>query len=250
MTFNPVARLAAAIAIAAILAWSIDPVSAGVALALELALVPFLRIPWGRFWRRTALVWIAAPLSALTLLLYGEPSGRHWLDFGLIHVTDGSIVLAVTIALRVLALALPAVVLFIGVDPTAFADGLAQLVRLPPRFVYGALGALRLAGVFREDYRMLELARRARGVADRGRVRRALGVVFAMLVLSIRRGSALATAMEARGFGAPVRRTFARRSRFGAADWGLIAVALAIAAVGAGAALATGQWDPILGGAA
>ena len=63
---NPVARLAAALLLPFLVVWSIDPVSAGVALALELALVPLLRINWRTFWTRTAVVWIAAPLSAIT----------------------------------------------------------------------------------------------------------------------------------------------------------------------------------------
>src|SRR5690606_28617246 len=112
--------------------------------------------------------------------------------------------LAIATALRVLAIALPAVVLFVTVDPTAFADALAQRLRLPSRFVLGALGALRLVALLLDDWRSLELARRARGIADRGRLRRFPGQAFALLVIAIRRGGRLATAMEARAFGAPI----------------------------------------------
>jgi energy-coupling factor transport system permease protein len=149
--------------------------------------------------------------------------------------------------LRVLAIALPSVVLFITVDPTDLADGLGQILRLPARFVLGALAGLRMAGLFLDDWRALELARRARGVADRGRIRRFLGMAFALLVLSIRRGAKLATAMEARGFGAAGRRTWARESRFGAPEWLLLAVGAAISATAIAAAVATGAWNFILG---
>src|SRR3978361_2189009 len=130
-------------------------------------------------------------------------------------MTGGSITLAIATTLRVLAIGLPAVVLFITIDPTDLADGLAQVLHLPSRFVLGGLAGLRLVGLFLDDWRSLQLARRARGVGDAGRIRRFFSLGFALLVLSIRRGSKLATAMEARGFGAQGRRTYARESTFG-----------------------------------
>ena len=97
------------------------------------------------------------------------------------------------------------------------------------------------------DWRSLELARRARGTADRGRIRRIAGQAFALLVLSIRRGSKLATAMEARGFGASTRRTWARESRFGWPEVLLIAIGFVVAAAAVSAAILAGTWT-FLGG--
>jgi energy-coupling factor transport system permease protein len=162
-----------------------------------------------------------------------------------VQVTDGSIELAIATVLRVLAIALPAVVLFVTIDPTDLADGLAQVAKLPARFVLGALAGLRLVSLFLQDWRSLELARRARGVGDSGRIRRLLGQSFALLVLSIRRGSKLATAMEARGFGAPGKRTWARESRLGWGDAALIALGLLVAAAAVSASVITGHWNVI-----
>jgi energy-coupling factor transport system permease protein len=72
-------------------------------------------------------------------------------------------------------------------------------------------------------------------------------MAFALLVLSLRRGSKLATAMEARAFGAPGPRTWARESHFGGAEWALMAVGLAIALIATAAAVAAGTWNFILG---
>jgi len=246
-TINPVAKLIAALLIAFTLALSVDAVSAGVALAVELVLIPFAGVGWSVFWRRTAAVWIAAPLAGLTIALYGRASGHLYLGWYLVQVTDGSLHLALVTVLRVLALALPAVVLFATVDPTDLADGLAQVLHLPARFVLGGLAALRLVGLMRDDWRALELARRARGVADRGRLRRFAGMAFALFVLSIRRGSALATAMEARGFGGTAARTWARPSRFGRREMLLIVLSALIAAVAVVLAVLTGQWTFIGG---
>jgi energy-coupling factor transport system permease protein len=164
------------------------------------------------------------------------------LALGPVTVTTGSLVLAAAIAIRVLAIGLPGIVLFAGIDPTDLADGLAQLLHLPARFVLGALAAFRMVGLLAGDWRDLGLARRARGVGDRGRIRRALGQGVSLLVIAVRRGTQLATAMEARGFGAPVRRTWARPSRLGAADVVLGAAGVAVAALAVVAAVALGTW--------
>lgn len=244
---NPVAKLAAAAVLAVCLVLTIDPVSAGVALVLELALFPLLGISWATFWRRTLPVWIAAPLTALTIALYGRTSGTVYVEFLFVRISDGSLDFALATLLRVLAIALPAVVLFATIDPTDLADGLAQVLRLPPRFVLGALAGVRLMGLAMDDWRSVALARRARGVADRGVIRRFFGQAFTLLVLSLRRASTLATAMEARGFGAPGARTWARESPWGAREWLLVLVGAAIGGVALTAAILTGDWRPLIG---
>jgi energy-coupling factor transport system permease protein len=240
---NPVARLAAALVLGIVLVLTLDWVSATVALALELCLFLAARVPLRIVWLRALPVWIAAPVIAITVALYGRASGHSYLEWFLIHVTSGSLALAVASGLRILAIALPAVVLFATVDPTDLADGLAQLVHLPARFVIGSLAAVRLVGLFVEDWHSLELARRARGVADRGGFQRLAGQTFALLVLSIRRGSKLATAMEARGFGASTHRTWARASRFGWREWLVVGLSLFVASSATVASVLTGHWN-------
>ncbi|MEN2738852.1 energy-coupling factor transporter transmembrane component T [Microbacterium sp. X-17] len=242
---NPVAKLAAVLVIALPLVVTIDPVSAATALVLEVPLLATAGLSWRAFWTRTAPVWIAAPLVALTIALYGQTSGAVLFEWVFVRVSEGSLLLALATGLRILAIGLPAVVLFATVDATELADGLAQLVRLPARFVLGALAGMRLMELLGDDWRALALARRARGVADHGRIRRVLGMAFALLVLSVRRGSALATAMEARGFGGPTPRTWARPSRFHVRDALLLAYAALIPAAALTAAILTGAWHPV-----
>lgn len=244
---NPVAKLGAGGLVALPLILTLDMVSAAVALMLECVLFFFAGISWREFWTRTWPVWLAAPLTGVTIALYGEASGTVHVEWFLVRISDGSLLLAGATMQRVLAIALPSVVLFITVDPTDLADGLAQTWRLPARFVLGALAGLRMVGLFIDDWRALELARRARGVADQKRVRRFLGMAFALLVLSIRRGAKLSTAMEARGFGSAVRRTWARPAHFGWREWMLLAIGAGISGSAIAAAVAVGTWNFILG---
>ncbi|MFG6475987.1 energy-coupling factor transporter transmembrane component T family protein [Microbacterium sp. P06] len=244
---NPVAKLAATLILTGALLASIDPVSAGVTLAATLLLLPFARLPLRDLWLRLWPLVLGAVVAALATLLYGRPAGSMYVEWGVLRVSDGSIDLALAILLRVLAISVPSVVLFATTDPTDLADGLGQILRLPARFVLGALAGLRLVGLLIEDWRELALARRARGVADAGRARRLLGQTFALLVLAIRRGSKLATAMESRGFGAPGPRTWARPSRLKGKDAALIAIAFGIAAASVVISVASGAWRPIFG---
>jgi energy-coupling factor transport system permease protein len=158
-----------------------------------------------------------------------------------VHVTDRSLELAGAVLLRVLALGVPSILLFAGIDPTDLADGLAQVWRLPARFVLGALAGFRLLSRFVDDWRSLALARRARGLGDTGALRRWATMAFAMLVIAIRRGSKLATAMEARGFGT-TERTWARPSVVGGPDLVLVVCAVFAVAAALGASVAAGTF--------
>ncbi|WP_022899702.1 energy-coupling factor transporter transmembrane component T family protein [Humibacter albus] len=247
---NPVAKLAAALLVSLTLVLSIDWVSATVALALEAAILPFTGVGARQFWLRTAPVWVAAVAATVATALYGADAGFVLWSFGFVTVSQGSLMLAAAIGLRVLAIGLPGVVLFATSDPTELADGLAQLVHLPARFVLGALAALRLVGLFVDDWRALARARRARGIGDGGGpigwLRRLGSQAFALLVLSLRRGSKLATAMEAKGFGGSQRRTWARASRFGRAEVVMVLIGAGVAGCAVAAAVAAGSWNLVV----
>jgi energy-coupling factor transport system permease protein len=240
---NPVAKVSVTLIIGISLVLTLDWVSAAVALGLEVLLLPFAGLALRRLLRRAAPLFIAAPLVTLTIALYGRTSGHSWFSWLLIDVSTGSLTLAIATGLRILAIALPAIVLFSTIEPTELADGLAQVIHLPARFVLGALAAFRLVGLLTEDWRSLERARRARGVGDRHRIQRLAGQAFALLVLAIRRATKLATAMEARGFGAETPRTWAREARFGRSEWLLISLGLGIAAAAIAVSAITGHWN-------
>ncbi|OMC40756.1 ABC transporter [Mycobacterium sp. GA-1841] len=242
-TVNPVARLLTAVIVAGALVLSVDWVSALTALIGELVLFAVIGIKLRAALTRAAVVVVAAVLTAITILLYGQAAGTVYWHFLLITVSDASIALALATFLRVLAIALPSVILFIDVESTELADGLGQVLRLPARFVLGALAGLRLVGLLGQDWRYLGYARRARGVADHARLRRLAGQAFALLVFAVRRGSKLATAMEARGFGAYPNRTWARPSPFGGREIALIAAGIVIAAVAVGVSMTCGTWN-------
>lgn len=235
---NPVARVLALLVATTPLLITIDPVSAGVALALELALIPLSGVSARSFFLKATPLLVAAPLGALSMLLYAAPGGHVYWSFGPAVISDHSMWLALGIALRMCALVVPAIALLDRIDPTDMGDGLAQILHLPARPVLAALAGARMTSLMAADWKALERARRARGVGDASRIRSFLRGSFSLLVFALRRSGKLATTMEARGFGASGARTWARPSRLRAADAALMAVAIAVPTI----ALALSVW--------
>ena len=228
---NPVARVLALLVATTPLLITIDPVSAGVALALELALVPLSGVSARSFFLKATPLLVAAPLGALSMLLYASPGGHVYWSFGPAAISDHSMWLALGIGLRMCALVVPAIALLDRIDPTDMGDGLAQILHLPARPVLAALAGARMTSLMAADWKALERARRARGVGDASRIRSFLRGSFSLLVFALRRSGKLATTMEARGFGAAGRRTWARPSRLRAADAVLLLVAIALPSI-------------------
>ena len=225
---NPVARVLALLVATTPLLITIDPVSAGVALALELSLIPLSGVSARSFFLKATPLLVAAPLGALSMLLYAAPGGHVYWSFGPAAISDHSMWLALGIALRMCALVIPAIALLDRIDPTDMGDGLAQILHLPARPVLAALAGARMTSLMAADWKALERARRARGVGDASRISSFLRGSFSLLVFALRRSGKLATTMEARGFGTSGARTWARPSRLRAADASLIAVAIAV----------------------
>ncbi|MEK0145096.1 energy-coupling factor transporter transmembrane component T family protein [Corynebacterium yonathiae] len=225
---------------------SIDWVSAAVSLVLTLIFAPLCGVSWARVFMAGWFLFLVAPISGISMLLYGEPSGTEYFQWWLIHITENSLSLAIAITLRVFAVALPMVVLARDVDPTELGDALSQILKLPSRFVIGAVAGVRMMTLFQSDWQSLGMARRARGLTDVGKLKHLLTMSFGLLVIALRRGGKLATAMEARGFGCtPPRggaRTWARESRLRTRDGWIMALGTVLAFVPVVVSVLTGAW--------
>lgn len=242
---NPVTRILGLVLLTTPLMFTIDWVSATCVLAFTLLMVPMCGMGYGRFFKRALPILSIAPLAGIPMALYGQAGGETYLEWGLVHVTELSVSLAWAVILRVLAIALPVVLLSADVDPTDLGDGLAQVLRLPERFVIGTVAALRMLTLLRDDLDAMRRSRRARGIADQGKIKYWFSLSFGLLVMSLRRAGKLATAMEARGFGGPRKRSWARESKLHSRDWAVMAVCLAVALAALALAWATGYLRPV-----
>lgn len=221
----PVAKLAASMVLSLAAVFTRDPVALAAILGVGLAAAPFFGLGPVALARRAWPVLLAAVTIVVSLSLFSaDRSGEVLLHFGPFLVTTSVLSASLILSVRLLALAVPAIIVFASTDPTDLADSLIQHARVPARFAIGALASFRLLELFRQEWATIGMARRARGL------RRGLGgTAFVLLVGAIRRGVRLSVAMDARGFDSGLPRTVARPQRFGAADVLLIAGALVVA---------------------
>ena len=222
--------LAAALLTAAVLS-TVDPFVTAVAIGVELALLPLTGLSPAALWRRGWPLLLSATVVLVFTVLLGAKDGP------VVGTVAGFEVHAPALgyALRLIAIGLPGFVVFATIDPTDLADSLIAHAKVPPRFAIGALAAFRLVPLLAEEYRLILLARRARGIDGGGNpvahLRLFASATFGLLVGAIRRGTRLATAMEARGFDSGGPRTSARLTHFDVRDALVIAAAAALAAL-------------------
>lgn len=152
---------------------------------------------------------------------------------GPLLVTDSGVRVGAALALRVLVVAVPALVVARRTDPTRLVTALMQHLRVRPRAGFAVLTAHRMLAEMPHRWRLLLAAGRSRAPLDRrgrprlglrGYARAALG----LLVGGIRRGNRIADALDVRGIGSP-KRTARLREPFRLRD----AVVAAVVTLGA-----------------
>lgn len=194
----------------------------------------------GSFWPAL----LATLLTGWSTSLLTEKTGQTLIQWGPFWITTGSAAVGFALMLRGLAMLLPGLLFVATTDPTDIADSLAQTLKLPNRFVLGALAALRLVGLMMSQWHALGQARRARGLGAQDtlirRIRTVSGQAFALLVQAIRHGNRLAITMEARGFGTGPR-SWARVPSYRWADLWFAAGTVALLASGYLIATLTGS---------
>ncbi|MGH8964679.1 MAG: energy-coupling factor transporter transmembrane component T family protein, partial [Actinomycetes bacterium] len=194
---------------------------------------------------RHGVICVGVLVAVAPLVVRDWRSTLRLLTFGLVAV--GSVVLstwlyggrdldvAVGAGMRILYLIVPAAVLTPFIDPSSLGDHLGQRLRLPARAVVASTAALQRLESLGQHWQQIGRARRARGVGADGspvnKVRVSAAMSLALLVATMRMSGSMSLAMDARGFAAAHRRTWAEEAPWQWRD-SLIAVAgLALAAL-------------------
>jgi energy-coupling factor transport system permease protein len=248
---NPTIKLGAAALLMLALFVSTDALTAGIVLGGLAAATLFSGLPSRALLARTwPLLLAALTVGILNTLLAPQQSGAT-LRIGPLVIGSDNAVTGIGLGLRLMGIAYSGVLALATTDPTDLADSLIQQLRFSPRFAVGALAGARLLPILADEWQILSLARRARGV-QAGRspiaaVRLLFGQLLGLLVAAVRRATRLATAMESRGFGALACRTIARPLAVGRGDWLLLAGAAGLGVVAIVVSVALGTWRFILG---
>ncbi|MCW2811751.1 MAG: transporter ATPase, partial [Friedmanniella sp.] len=210
--------------------------------ALAAALGSFAITDWRVGLAGLALVALAAPLavrSARSLLPRLVPVGLAALTVGwsALVFSDRAAFspdawpVAAREVLRIGYLVVPGVLVVPSLPPSRLGDALAQRAHLPHRPVVAAAAALlrlqHLLDTWRQMVEIRTIRALSPGRSIPARVRHAASLTFALLVWTLRASQEMALSMDARGFAAASRRTFALGSPWRRVDWictGLAAV--------------------------
>jgi len=138
-------------------------------------------------------------------------------------ITTGGISNAFNLAFRLINIVLASALFVASTDPSRFAAALTS-IRIPYRYGYTLVLALRLVPLFDEESNTVQSAQRARGIpvdqgVIRGFLRRIRYTFMPMLFSALGRVDSLTLAMDGRGFGYAPTRTFLVFPKFTPTDW-------------------------------
>ncbi|MCS7458897.1 energy-coupling factor transporter transmembrane protein EcfT [Paenibacillus doosanensis] len=159
--------------------------------------------------------------SSMSMMLFGK-GDTTWLRWGLVRITEESFYRGLHIGFKTVNMALTGLIFALTTRPVALFYSLMQQCKLPPKFAYSFMAALRLMPIMVGEFHTLGMALKVRGVKRRA----GLGGVYETLRLyaipllaqSIRRAQRIAVAMEAKRFSSARARTYYYRIGFSLRD--------------------------------
>jgi energy-coupling factor transport system permease protein len=219
LIFEPFTPLAIA-AVATLATWRLGNVPLA---TLVRSLVFALILGFGMFW--TSVVYYA-----------GQGADEPSVMLGPVHLSEASLLYGLTTVTRLLAILATSSLFVFTTDPVDFVVALIHQGRLPVRVGYAVFAAYRFMPLIHEELDNIRAAHQVRGAAPgRGivaRVRQTLGYAIPLLAISVRRAERVALAMDSRGFGARVDRTYFRSTKLSRADLAFaVAAAVALALI-------------------
>ncbi|SDI08140.1 energy-coupling factor transporter transmembrane component T family protein [Paenibacillus naphthalenovorans] len=149
--------------------------------------------------------------SATSMVFFGKGE-TTWLRWGLIHITEESFYRGMHIGLKSVNMALIGLLFGLTTSPVRLFYSLMQQVRLPAKYAYSFMAAMRLLPMVASEYRTLQMALKVRGVKRakgiRGWMESLNRYAIPLLAQSIRRAQRIAVAMEAKRFSSAKRRSY------------------------------------------
>jgi energy-coupling factor transport system permease protein len=203
--------------------------------AVPLALYVFAT---GQSWKRLGLfsiptvILVVSSMSSMMFYGLGDTTWFHW---GLIRISEESFYRGLHIGLKSLHFALIGMLFGLTTRPVALFYSLMQQLRLPARYAYSFMAALRLLPMMLEEFQTLRQALIVRGVPPRSSWKAPFATLRAyavpMLAQAIRRAQRIAIAMEAKRFTTSRHRTFYYKLGFSQADIWFVVYWLVLGAI-------------------
>ncbi|RTE08440.1 energy-coupling factor transporter transmembrane component T family protein [Paenibacillus whitsoniae] len=172
----------------------------------------------GHPWKRLLLY--ASPFllifisSSLGMMMFGQGE-TEWFRLGIIHITAESFYRGIHLGLRGMQIAAVGLLFSLTTRPVSLFYALMQQWKVPPKYAYSFLAALRMVPVMLMEFQTLRYALKVRGKPS-GQPWNPLGLAYGalrryaipLLAQSIRRAHRTAVAMEAKRFSLSKQRTY------------------------------------------
>ncbi|WP_283152373.1 energy-coupling factor transporter transmembrane component T family protein [Guptibacillus hwajinpoensis] len=141
--------------------------------------------------------------SASSMMFFGQGTTTWW-KWGIVHITEESFFRGLHIGFRALNFALLGLLFALTTRPVFLFYSLVQQLKVPPRFAYSFMAAVRILPVMMEEFQQLRAALLIRGIKKKKGFARIMQSVtlyaVPLLSQSIRRAHRIAVAMEAKQF--------------------------------------------------
>lgn len=218
-TINPVIKLLCVVLVTVLVSLTNAPALPLVLIVFVFACTVLLGGVSVRSMLKSMLPFLLASISFMLFLLVMK---------GLAHEGDDVLLLAfsyrrtallniIALGLRILVISLATLSFVVTTNPNELVLSLILQLRVPVVHGYAALAAYRFLPTLQEEARGIRLAQEIRGVEwERGLKNRLAGpfrLMLPMFTLAARKGERIALAMDSRGLGANVTRTFYKRTR-------------------------------------
>ncbi|MDF2724167.1 MAG: transporter permease [Paenibacillus sp.] len=159
--------------------------------------------------------------SSTSMIFYGKGE-TVWFQWGLIQITEESFIRGLQIGMKSLSFALIGLLFALTTRPVFLFYSLMQQCKVPPKYAYSFMAAIRLLPIMIEEFQTLRHALAVRGVGRErglgGLYRKAKAYAVPLLAQSIRRAQRIAVAMEAKQFAGHAKRTYYYEIGFSFAD--------------------------------
>ncbi|WP_193312742.1 energy-coupling factor transporter transmembrane component T family protein [Georgenia subflava] len=231
---NPTIKLALVTLVSLVVVFVLDPLTPSVLYLLALVAVAVsVRVP-----ARTLLLahvpFVAFAFGVLVVNALARPGTIMW-QAGALRVTQEGLSVGTALAVRTLLIGVLAIGFLLSTDGVALMTSLHHNARLDARLTYAILAGYRMLQEMPREWTTIRHAHTVRadlrhdGRPPRG-PRHLAGVVFTLLVVSVRKGERMAQALESRGLGLAPRTTW-HPVRITRTDWAFAAGVVTVVAV-------------------
>jgi len=143
-------------------------------------------------------------VSSSTSMMFFGKGDTTWFKWGLVHITEESFFRGLHIGMRALFFAILGLIFALTTRPAYLFYSLMQQLKLPAKYAYSFMAAIRLLPIMFEEIQTLRHALIVRGVHHRkgikGFYEKFRFYAIPLLAQSIRRAQRIAVAMEAKRF--------------------------------------------------